>query len=36
MQIVDGINHVAILTEDLARFLEFYRGVFEACAASYA
>lgn len=29
MTLVSGINHVAIVTLDLARFIEFYTGVFE-------
>jgi catechol 2,3-dioxygenase-like lactoylglutathione lyase family enzyme len=28
--LVQGVNHVAVLTEDLDRFTEFYRGVFDA------
>lgn len=27
--LLGGINHVAVLTADTARFLEFYRGVFD-------
>ena len=29
MQLLDGINHVAVLTDDLRRFIDFYRSVFE-------
>lgn len=29
MSLVSGINHVAILTRDLERFVEFYRRIFE-------
>jgi catechol 2,3-dioxygenase-like lactoylglutathione lyase family enzyme len=29
MSLVSGINHVAIVTADLARFIEFYTAVFE-------
>src|SRR5688572_15118832 len=29
MTLVSGINHVAIVTADLARFIEFYTAVFE-------
>jgi len=29
MHLVTGINHVAVLTEDLDRFVNFYREVFE-------
>ena len=29
MSLVTGINHVAVLTQDLERFLAFYREVFE-------
>ena len=29
MSLVSGINHVAILTRELERFVEFYRRVFE-------
>jgi catechol 2,3-dioxygenase-like lactoylglutathione lyase family enzyme len=29
MTLIDGINHIAILTEDLERFIRFYAGVFE-------
>jgi catechol 2,3-dioxygenase-like lactoylglutathione lyase family enzyme len=29
MQLVTGINHVAVMTEDLDRFIDFYTGVFE-------
>jgi catechol 2,3-dioxygenase-like lactoylglutathione lyase family enzyme len=29
MQLVTGINHVAVMTDDLDRFVEFYTGVFE-------
>lgn len=28
MSLVSGINHIAVLTQDLARFIEFYGGVF--------
>jgi catechol 2,3-dioxygenase-like lactoylglutathione lyase family enzyme len=28
--LVDGFNHVAVITGDTTRFLEFYQGVFEA------
>lgn len=28
--LLSGINHVAVLTGDTARFVEFYRGVFDA------
>ncbi len=28
--LLDGFNHVAVITGDTARFLEFYQGVFEA------
>src|SRR5436305_253010 len=28
--LIDGFNHVAILTADTSRFVEFYRDVFEA------
>jgi catechol 2,3-dioxygenase-like lactoylglutathione lyase family enzyme len=28
--LLDGFNHVAVVTTDTARFLEFYQGVFEA------
>jgi len=28
--LLDGVNHVAILTADTGRFVEFYRSVFEA------
>jgi catechol 2,3-dioxygenase-like lactoylglutathione lyase family enzyme len=28
--LTDGFNHVAVITRDMDRFLEFYRGVFEA------
>jgi catechol 2,3-dioxygenase-like lactoylglutathione lyase family enzyme len=31
--LLDGFNHVAILTADTARFLEFYRDVFGATVA---
>src|SRR6202011_18125 len=31
--LLDGFNHVAILTSDTARFLEFYREVFDAKVA---
>ncbi|MGH3615325.1 MAG: VOC family protein [Pseudonocardia sp.] len=30
MQLLTGINHVAIMTEDLDRFIDFYTGVLEA------
>jgi catechol 2,3-dioxygenase-like lactoylglutathione lyase family enzyme len=29
MTLLAGVNHVAVLTEDLDRFVEFYTGVFE-------
>ena len=29
MRLLDGINHVAVLTDDLGRFIDFYRSVFE-------
>jgi catechol 2,3-dioxygenase-like lactoylglutathione lyase family enzyme len=29
MQLVSGINHIAVLTDDLDRFIEFYTSVFE-------
>lgn len=29
MQLLSGVNHVAVLTDDLDRFVEFYAGVFE-------
>lgn len=28
--LLDGFNHVAVITTDTARFVEFYQGVFEA------
>jgi catechol 2,3-dioxygenase-like lactoylglutathione lyase family enzyme len=28
--LLDGFNHVAVITGDTARFLEFYQGVFDA------
>jgi len=28
--LLDGFNHVGVITTDTARFVEFYRGVFEA------
>src|SRR5687768_2454485 len=28
MQLLKGINHIAVLTADLERFIEFYRSVF--------
>ncbi len=32
--LLSGINHVAVLTNDTDRFIEFYGGVFEATAES--
>ena len=29
MQLLTGVNHVAVLTEDLDRFIDFYQTVFE-------
>lgn len=29
MSLVTGVNHVAVLTDDLDRFVDFYTGVFE-------
>ena len=29
MDLLTGINHVAVLTDDLDRFVEFYTGVFD-------
>ena len=29
MQLTAGINHVAVLTDDLDRFVDFYREVFD-------
>jgi catechol 2,3-dioxygenase-like lactoylglutathione lyase family enzyme len=29
MSLVSGINHIAVLTQDLPRFIAFYRDVFE-------
>ena len=29
MTMLDGVNHVAVLTADLDRFIAFYRDVFE-------
>jgi catechol 2,3-dioxygenase-like lactoylglutathione lyase family enzyme len=28
MSLVSGINHIAVVTQDLARFVEFYRSIF--------
>jgi len=30
MSLLDGINHAAVLTADLSRFVEFYSNVFGA------
>jgi catechol 2,3-dioxygenase-like lactoylglutathione lyase family enzyme len=29
MSLVDGLNHVAVMTDDLDRFVDFYTGVFD-------
>ncbi len=29
MKLLDGVNHIAVMTADLDRFVEFYTGVFD-------
>src|SRR3954453_21890039 len=32
--LLDGINHVAVITDDIDRFTEFYVGVFDAVVSN--
>ena len=34
--LLDGVNHVAVITDDTDRFVEFYQEVFDATVAAQA